>query len=204
MTSAAHAEQRTFVYRSAPLTMGEFNVEFPREWVKAPPRDGYIVGMSARLVDTRGRAVTINDVMLHHVVFFQPSARNPPPPRAAASTRRRSTAQARRTRRCAATGIRVPLTPGRSLAHERDAHEPRAARSVARPGRVSRHGGVTRERLQGVVPFWVRANGCGSSTGATRSGATAGSGSTDTRTLRVESAVRRADRRRRWAPARRL
>src|SRR4051794_27668689 len=68
---AARAEQRTFVYRSTRVTMGQFNVELPKQWVKAPARDGYIVGMSVRLVDTRGRAVTIRDVMLHHVVFFR-------------------------------------------------------------------------------------------------------------------------------------
>src|SRR4051794_11679788 len=71
LAPAARAERRTFVYRSTPVTMGQFNVEFPKQWVKAPPRNGYIVGMSTRLVDTRGRLVTIRDVMLHHVVFFR-------------------------------------------------------------------------------------------------------------------------------------
>ena len=36
-----------------------------------PKLDGYVVGMDARLVDTRGKAVTIRDVMLHHVVFYK-------------------------------------------------------------------------------------------------------------------------------------
>src|SRR3954469_24543330 len=70
LAPVARAERRVFVYRSTPVAMGQFNVEFPKQWVKAPARDGYIVGMSARLVDTRGRVVTIRDVMLHHLVFF--------------------------------------------------------------------------------------------------------------------------------------
>src|SRR3954469_4278812 len=71
LAPVARAERRVFVYRSTPVAMGQFNVEFPKQWVKAPPRDGYIVGMSARLVNTRGRVVTIQDVMLHHLVFFR-------------------------------------------------------------------------------------------------------------------------------------
>src|SRR4051812_9444035 len=71
LAPVARAERRVFVYRSALVAMSEFNVEFPKQWVKAPPRDGYIVGMSARLVDAHGRVVTVRDVMLHHVVFFR-------------------------------------------------------------------------------------------------------------------------------------
>src|SRR3954453_15943186 len=67
----ARAERRTFTFRAAPVAMGDFNVAFPRERVKAPGLDGYVVGMRARLGDTRGRPGAIRDVMLHHVVFFR-------------------------------------------------------------------------------------------------------------------------------------
>jgi plastocyanin len=68
---AAHAATRTYTLRYGPVSMGGFNVEFPKVVVRAPRVDGYVVGMHARLEDGRGRVVTIRDVMLHHTVFFQ-------------------------------------------------------------------------------------------------------------------------------------
>ena len=160
--------------------MGQFNVEFPREWVKAPPRDGYIVGMSARLVDTRGRVVTINDVMLHHVVFFR---RRPDPAASACSGKHQEafygTGEENQT---------LQLPPGYGYRLRRGDRWRMNAMLMshgARSVRVRveyRVAVVTRERLQGVVPFWVRANGCGSSTSYPVWG-DGGSGSTDTRTF---------------------
>jgi hypothetical protein len=49
--------------------MGGYNVLLPKPFVRAPRVNGHIVRMHARLVDERGRRVTIRDVMLHHVVF---------------------------------------------------------------------------------------------------------------------------------------
>jgi hypothetical protein len=74
LPSAAQAARKTFVLRSAPVAIGGFDVEFPKLFVPAPKVDGYVVGMDARLVDTRGRAVTIRDVMLHHTVFYRRGA----------------------------------------------------------------------------------------------------------------------------------
>src|SRR3954471_5756291 len=68
---AAHAGTRTITMRYGPVTMGGFNVEFPKSVVRAPGIDGYVVGMHADLEDAHGRTVTIHDVMLHHTVFFQ-------------------------------------------------------------------------------------------------------------------------------------
>jgi hypothetical protein len=67
--ASAAASVRTFTLRSGPVEMGGFNTAYPREWVRTPRVDGSVVRMHARLVDTRGRAVTIRDVMLHHVTF---------------------------------------------------------------------------------------------------------------------------------------
>src|SRR3954470_14500837 len=69
--SAARASRHTYTLLGDPVTMGGFNVKFPRQHVPTPERTGSIVGMSARLVDMRGRPVTIRDVMLHHLVFFR-------------------------------------------------------------------------------------------------------------------------------------
>src|SRR4051795_10609289 len=69
--SAARASRHTYTLLGDPVTMGAFNVKFPRQHVPTPERSGYVVGMSARLVDMQGRPVTIRDVMLHHLVFFR-------------------------------------------------------------------------------------------------------------------------------------
>ena len=67
----AQAEQRTYTLRYGPITMGGFDVKYPRGAVPVPPANGSIVRMHARLVDARGRRVTIRDVMLHHIVFHR-------------------------------------------------------------------------------------------------------------------------------------
>jgi plastocyanin len=69
--SAAQAATRTMTLRYGPVSMGGFNVKFPKVSVRSPGVDGYVVRMHADLVDAHGRAVTIRDVMLHHTVFFQ-------------------------------------------------------------------------------------------------------------------------------------
>src|SRR3954468_20727563 len=69
--SVAHAERHTYTLRGAPVSIAGFEVKFPRQNVPTPEVAGHIVGMSARLVDMRGRPVTIRDVMLHHLVFFR-------------------------------------------------------------------------------------------------------------------------------------
>lgn len=67
--SVAEAGVKTFKLRTGPYRMENFNVRFPKHMVRAPRVDGYLVEMNARLVDAKGRVVTIRDVMLHHLVF---------------------------------------------------------------------------------------------------------------------------------------
>jgi hypothetical protein len=67
----AQAERHTYTMRYGPVLMGGFNVKYPRGEVRVPQADGSIVRMHARLVDARGRRVTIRDVMLHHIVFHR-------------------------------------------------------------------------------------------------------------------------------------
>src|SRR3954447_20935965 len=69
VAAPAAARVRTYTMRSGPYTMGGFNTSFVKGQMPTPRVDGYVVGMHARLVDRRGRRVTIGDVMLHHVVF---------------------------------------------------------------------------------------------------------------------------------------
>jgi plastocyanin len=179
LAPAAHAERRTFVYRSAPVTMGQFNVEFPKQFVKAPARDGYVVGMSARLVDTHGRAVTIRDVMLHHLVFFR---RRPDPAASVCSGKQQEAfygtgEENQQLRLPAGYGYRVRRADRWRMNAMLMSHSVRTLR-VRVEYRVTVAIG---ERLTGVVPFWVRANGCGSSTSYPVWG-DGGPGSVDTRT----------------------
>jgi predicted amidohydrolase YtcJ len=66
----ADAAERTMTMRAGPYTVGGFNTERPKVLVRSPRVNGYITHMHSRLVDRRGRPVTIQRVMLHHVVFL--------------------------------------------------------------------------------------------------------------------------------------
>jgi len=73
--ASAEAGVERFRLRSAPFTLADFNVKFPKLAIPAPRRDGYLTDMDVRLVDERGQRVTIRDVMLHHVLFKNNSRR---------------------------------------------------------------------------------------------------------------------------------
>lgn len=66
----AAAAERTVTLRHGPVTMGSFATERPKVIVGSPRVDGYVTRMHARLVDARNRPITIQQVMLHHVVFI--------------------------------------------------------------------------------------------------------------------------------------
>ena len=67
----AAAKLRTYTLQYGPVRMAGFNVKLPKAKVRTPRVNGYIVRMNAELVDSRGRSVTIRDVMLHHLVFHR-------------------------------------------------------------------------------------------------------------------------------------
>jgi hypothetical protein len=64
------ADAGTVTMKAGPYHLAGFETVRPKVIVRTPPVDGYITSMHARLVDRRGRAVTIQHVMLHHVVFL--------------------------------------------------------------------------------------------------------------------------------------
>ena len=154
----AAAKLRSYTLRFGPVAMGGFDVRLPRGGVATPRVDGYIVSMHARLVDRRGRPVTIRDVMLHHVVF---------------SRRHRATVR----RECSGaseevfygTGeenesLRLPQGYGYRVTR-RDRWRMKAmlmshslrSLNVYIQYRVTVE---TRKRLTAVHPFWLRAIGC--------------------------------------------
>ena len=159
LPSAAQAARRTLVLRSAPVAMGGYNVEFPKLFVPAPKLDGYVVGMEARLVDTRGKVVTIRDVMLHHTVFYRRGA-----------PESKSVCAGKAQEAFYGTGeedeqLRLPPGYGYPVAkHDRWKMNAMLMSHSQRSVRVQVEYTVTVEtgvKLEPVIPLWVRANGCG-------------------------------------------
>jgi len=179
LPGAAQAARKTVVLRSAPVAMAGFNVEFPKLWVPTPKLDGYVVGMDARLVDTRGKAVTIRDVMLHHVVFYK---RISPASQSACAGKSQEgfygTGEEKQQLRLPA-GYGYPVAKG-----ERWKMNAMLMSHSLRSVKVRVEYTVTIEtgrKLEPVIPLWVRANGCGDAVSYPVWGG-GGPGAVDTRT----------------------
>ena len=66
----ARAGEQTLTFRSShPISVGPFGVVQGNELIPSPSHDGYVVGISATVVDTNGVEEPIQNVMLHHIVF---------------------------------------------------------------------------------------------------------------------------------------
>ncbi|HET6547296.1 MAG TPA: hypothetical protein VFG79_02485 [Solirubrobacter sp.] len=154
----ASAERHTYTLRYGPVTMGAYNVKFPKPMVQTPGVTGDIVGMSVRLVDSRGRAVTIRDVMLHHVVFMrrrelQHRTRCEGVHQEAFYGTGEENQELRLPR-----GYGYPITAGdRWRMHTMLMSHSLRVRRVYVQYRVTV---ATGEHLTPVRPFWVRAGGC--------------------------------------------
>jgi plastocyanin len=65
----ASAGVQTLSFTAPPITVTRYEVARGVQLAPSPKVDGYVVGMSAEVVDVLGNPVAIQDVMLHHVVF---------------------------------------------------------------------------------------------------------------------------------------
>jgi plastocyanin len=65
----AQAAVQTLVFRTGAVTLEPFEVAQSLRSADSPSVDGYVVGMSADVVDADGNVLPMNRVMLHHVVF---------------------------------------------------------------------------------------------------------------------------------------
>jgi hypothetical protein len=75
--ATALAETLTLTLRAPdPITIGPYGVVQGETLAPSPKVDGYVVGMSATLVDAAGVELPIQNVMLHHVVFGKLGARD--------------------------------------------------------------------------------------------------------------------------------
>jgi hypothetical protein len=70
----ATAAVQTLVFHSAPIKITRYEVARGVQVAPSPKVDGYVVGMSADVVDLQGNPVSDQDVMLHHVVFAKVGA----------------------------------------------------------------------------------------------------------------------------------
>ena len=156
--SPASAAVERHRLRYGPVTIGGYSTVYPGGAIDPPPVHGYITGMHARLVDGKGRPVTIRDVMLHHIFFHR---KRPKPVELPCAGKRLEAFYG--------TGeedqrLRLPDGYGYRL-RSGDEWRMRAmlmSHSV-RPRRIYIEYTVdveTSRQLTPVQPFWVRANGC--------------------------------------------
>jgi hypothetical protein len=69
LPGSALAAVQTLTFRTGPIKVGAFGVVQAAQRADSPQVDGYVVGMSADVVDAAGNVVPAHHVMLHHVVF---------------------------------------------------------------------------------------------------------------------------------------
>ena len=180
LPSAAQAKVKTYTLQYGPVRMANFNVKFPKVPVKAPGVDGYVVGMTASLVDSRGRAITIRDVMLHHIVFHRVGRSGGRWPCSSASGEPiYGTGEERQNLRLpTGYGYRIRKADRWRITAMLMSHS-EEARNVYIRYRVTV---MTGKQLKIVHPFWVRASGCGAQVSYPVQGGK-GPGSTDTRSF---------------------
>ena len=73
----AHADEQTLTLRSyQPISIAPFGVVQGSEVIPSPKVDGYVVGVTATVVDTAGVEEPIQNVMLHHIVLAKLGAKD--------------------------------------------------------------------------------------------------------------------------------
>lgn len=65
----AQAAERSLTFTTGPIAVGPYAVAQAPMFAESPKVDGYVVGMSAEVVDAAGRVQGRDRVMLHHIVF---------------------------------------------------------------------------------------------------------------------------------------
>jgi plastocyanin len=154
----ASAKRTTYTLQYGPVRMAGFNVKFPKARVRTPRVNGYIVHMDATLVNSKGRRVTIRDVMLHHLVFHRRR-----------ESKVRNQCSSRHSEPFFGTGeenqqLRLPPGYGYRITRRDRWRVTAMLMSHSMPALnvyIRYHVTVeTGRRLTPVHAFWVRANGC--------------------------------------------
>ena len=76
MTSAALGAERTYVFRTSAIPIAPHSVAVKVVPAPSPKVNGYVVEMSADIVDVKGRSRSGTDIMLHHAVFHNAGAQD--------------------------------------------------------------------------------------------------------------------------------
>ncbi len=158
----ADASTHRFKLRAGPYKLAGYSTQFPETKVRTPRVKGFVTSMRARLVDSRGRPVLVDEAMLHHV-FFNNIDRNRHPGNCSGTHPEvfYGTGEENEV-------MRFPAGYGYRL--KRGDHWQMGAMIMGHRWRPSNvyveySGTVETKRLTGVRPFWVRANGCGIDSG---------------------------------------
>ncbi len=69
LPAVASAQERTLVFTTGPIAVEGYGVAQAPLPAQSPKVDGYVVGMSAEVVDATGHVQGRDKVMLHHIVF---------------------------------------------------------------------------------------------------------------------------------------
>lgn len=69
LPSGALAAEQTFTFLSAPVEVDGYGVATSVLYAPSPTVDGYVVGMTAEVVDAKGVVQGRRRIMLHHIVF---------------------------------------------------------------------------------------------------------------------------------------
>jgi plastocyanin len=178
--ATAAAKTQTFDLRSGPYTVGRYDTVMVSDEVRTPPLKGWVTDMHAELVDQDGRAVPVDEAMLHHVFFHNLDR-----------LRSRGNCAAQIPEVFYGTGeedqsLDLPEGYGyrlRDRDHWRMGAMLMSHRYVPEQVWVRYEVEVTTVKQTGVRPLWVRANGCGDSSSYNVAGGGA-PGSVDDQTFR--------------------
>ena len=66
---SVHAETHTLTFTTAPISVPAYGVVTRPVPAASPKQDGYVVGLTAEVVDAKGRVQGRDRVMLHHIVM---------------------------------------------------------------------------------------------------------------------------------------
>jgi plastocyanin len=156
---SALAGEQILTFTSASISVPAYGVDQDLMLVPGPAVDGYVVGMSAEVVDAAGNVQPNDRVMLHHVVFAKAFVRDATCP-ALAGERFYAEGEERQTLALPA-GYGYPNrgTDRWGLLYMLMNHQPRALSGSIRY--TVRY--VTGEQLVPVKPYWLDERNCDSS-----------------------------------------
>lgn len=160
LPAVSHGAEHMYKLRFGPVAVGGFRTEFPEGYVRTPKRSGYVVRMSARIIDRRGRRIALGHAMMHHVVFINSGRRGGP--------RRTSACPGRAGEPFFGTGEENQrLVLPRGYGYRVDARDRWRMATMIMSHRIEQvqvwleyRVTIETRKLTPVKPLWLRANGC--------------------------------------------